>query len=64
MAVAKLHKEGYKNLGWLAGGFTRASDDDFPVVEGSEKLEYATIGGASYYFLKVLLLLQAVGNKA
>ncbi|XP_057808153.1 rhodanese-like domain-containing protein 10 [Salvia miltiorrhiza] len=63
MAVAKLHKGGYKNLGWLAGGFTRATDDDFPAVEGSEKLEYATIGGASYYFLKLLLLIQAVGKK-
>ncbi|KAL1531655.1 Rhodanese-like domain-containing protein 10 [Salvia divinorum] len=63
MAIAKLHNGGYKNLGWLAGGFTRATDGDFPAVEGSEKLEYATIGGASYYFLKVLLLLQAVGKK-
>ncbi|KAL6563359.1 Rhodanese-like domain-containing protein 10 [Orobanche hederae] len=63
MSVAKLHKGGYKNLGWLAGGFTRASDGDFPAVEGSEKLEYATIGDASYYFLKLLLLLQAVGKK-
>ena len=63
MAVAKLHNGGYKNLGWLAGGFTRATEGDFPAVEGSEKLEYATIGGASYYFLKLLLLLQAVGKK-
>ncbi|KAL2479472.1 Rhodanese-like domain-containing protein 10 [Abeliophyllum distichum] len=62
MAVAKLHKEGYKNLGWLAGGFNRASDSDFPRVEGTEKLQYATIGGASYYFLQLLILLQAVGK--
>ncbi|KAL2500502.1 Rhodanese-like domain-containing protein 10 [Forsythia ovata] len=62
MAVAKLHKGGYKNLGWLAGGFNRATDSDFPRVEGTEKLQYATIGGASYYFLQLLILLQAVGK--
>ncbi|KAL0347435.1 UNVERIFIED_CONTAM: Rhodanese-like domain-containing protein 10 [Sesamum calycinum] len=63
MAVAKLYQGGYKNLGWLAGGFNRAADDDFPRVEGSEKLQYATIGGASYYFLKLLIILQAVGKE-
>ncbi|CAI9097240.1 OLC1v1033616C1 [Oldenlandia corymbosa var. corymbosa] len=64
MAVSKLHQHGYKNLGWLAGGFSRASDNDFPAVEGPEKLQYATIGGASYYFLKLLILLQAVGKES
>lgn len=64
MAVAKLYGGGYKNLGWLAGGFTRATDSDFPRVEGAEKLQYATVGGASYYFLQLLLLLQAVGSKS
>ncbi|KAF5953616.1 hypothetical protein HYC85_006472 [Camellia sinensis] len=64
MAVSKLHEEGYGNLGWLAGGFNRAGEDDFPNVEGTEKLQYATIGGVSYYFLQLLVLLQAVGNKA
>ncbi|KAF5747623.1 rhodanese-like domain-containing protein 10 isoform X1 [Tripterygium wilfordii] len=63
MAVSKLHEEGYKNLGWLAGGFSRAAEDDFP-VEGTEKLQYATVGGASYYFLQLLILLQAVGSKS
>ncbi|KAK4418935.1 Rhodanese-like domain-containing protein 10 [Sesamum alatum] len=63
MAAAKLYKGGYKKLGWLAGGFNRAADDDFPSVEGSEKLQYATIGGASYYFLKLLIILQAVGKE-
>ncbi|XP_021765598.1 rhodanese-like domain-containing protein 10 [Chenopodium quinoa] len=58
VAVSKLHEVGYKNLGWLAGGFTRAKDGDF-LVEGDEKLQYATIGGVSYYFLKLLTLLQA-----
>ncbi|GMH09194.1 hypothetical protein Nepgr_011034 [Nepenthes gracilis] len=61
MAASKLHEAGYKNLGWLAGGFSRARDGDFH-VEGTEKLQYATIGGASYYFLKLLLLLQGEGN--
>ncbi|KAA8517807.1 hypothetical protein F0562_015281 [Nyssa sinensis] len=65
MAVSKLHEGGYSNLGWLAGGFNRAADDDFPAVEGTEKkLQYATIGGASYYFLQLLILLQAVGKKS
>lgn len=58
MAASKLHEGGYQNLGWLAGGFNRARDTDFSVVEGTEKLQFATIGGASYYFLKLLLLLQ------
>ncbi|CAN0927927.1 Rhodanese-like domain-containing protein 10 [Linum grandiflorum] len=62
MAASKLHQGGYKNLGWLAGGFNRADDGDFPGVEGSEKLQYATIGGVSYYFLQLLILLQAVGK--
>ncbi|XP_058075011.1 rhodanese-like domain-containing protein 10 [Magnolia sinica] len=60
MAIKRLHEGGYKNLGWLAGGFNRSKDNDFPTVEGTTKLRYATIGGASYYFLQVLLLLQAV----
>ncbi|KAL3531690.1 hypothetical protein ACH5RR_005211 [Cinchona calisaya] len=63
MAVSKLHEEGYKNLGWLAGGFSRAADNDFLAVEGTEKLQFATIGGVSYYFLKLLILLQAFGKK-
>ncbi|KAJ0028054.1 hypothetical protein Pint_34850 [Pistacia integerrima] len=62
MATSKLHEGGYKNLGWLAGGFNRAAEDDFPGVEGKEKLQYATIGGVSYYFLQLLLLLQGVGK--
>ncbi|CAM8971502.1 unnamed protein product [Rhodiola kirilowii] len=60
MAASRLYEYGYRNLGWLAGGFNRAGDDDFKAVEGEEKLQYAAIGGASYYFLKVLLFLQAV----
>ncbi|KAL3617509.1 Rhodanese-like domain-containing protein 10 [Castilleja foliolosa] len=62
VAAGKLHRAGYNKLGWLAGGFSRASDKDFPRVEGTEKLEYATIGGASYYLLKLLIVLQAVGK--
>lgn len=64
MAASKLHEGGYSNLGWLAGGFTRSKDDDFSGVEGPEKLQYATIGGVSYYFLKLILLLQTVGKKS
>ncbi|KDP24447.1 hypothetical protein JCGZ_25011 [Jatropha curcas] len=62
MAASKLYDEGYKNLGWLAGGFNRAADGDFPEIEGPEKLQYATIGGASYYFLKLLILLQDISK--
>lgn len=62
MATTRLYYGGYKNLGWLAGGFNRAEDDDFPAVEGTEKLQYATIGGASYYFLQLLNFLEAVGK--
>ncbi|CAK7343930.1 unnamed protein product [Dovyalis caffra] len=47
MAASKLYDGGFKKLGWLAGGFNRSADSDFPAVEGSEKLRYATIGAAS-----------------
>ncbi|KAH9625528.1 hypothetical protein KSS87_020325 [Heliosperma pusillum] len=63
IAISKLYEAGYEHLGWLAGGFNRAKDGDFP-VEGPEKLQYATIGGASYYFLKLLILLQAEGSSS
>ena len=63
MAIRRLHDGGYQNLGWLAGGFNRSTDDDFPDVEGSTKLQYATIGGVSYFFLQLLILVQAVGGK-
>ncbi|XP_010677359.2 rhodanese-like domain-containing protein 10 [Beta vulgaris subsp. vulgaris] len=63
VAVSKLHEAGYNNLGWLAGGFTRAKDGDF-AVEGDEKLQYATIGGVSYYFLKLLTLLQGADTSS
>ncbi|KAH0720621.1 hypothetical protein KY285_005440 [Solanum tuberosum] len=64
MAISKLHEGEYRNLAWLAGGFNRASDRDFLAVEGTEKLQYATIGGVSYYFLQLLILLQAVGKES
>ncbi|KAM7271496.1 hypothetical protein ACFE04_030710 [Oxalis oulophora] len=60
MAAAKLHGGGYTNLAWLAGGFNQSKDADFLDVEGTEKLQYATIGGVSYIFLKLLILLKAV----
>lgn len=63
MAASKLYQGGYKKLGWLAGGFNRAAEGDFEAVEGPEKLEYATIGGVSYYLLQLLILLRAVGKK-
>lgn len=63
IAVRMLHKGGYKSLGWLAGGFNRSGDGDFAKVEGSTKLRYATVGGASYFFLQLLLFLQVIGNE-
>ncbi|KAJ4893178.1 Rhodanese-like domain-containing protein 10 [Raphanus sativus] len=63
MAISKLHREGYKSLGWLTGGFNRANEGDFLEVEGPEELKFATIGGASYYFLKLLVLLQSFGKE-
>ncbi|XP_061369238.1 rhodanese-like domain-containing protein 10 [Gastrolobium bilobum] len=62
-AASKLYNGGYRNLGWLGGGFNRSKDNDFPAVEGKEKLQYATVGGVSYYFLQLLILLQVVGKE-
>ncbi|CAF1935877.1 hypothetical protein HID58_068681 [Brassica napus] len=64
MAISKLHREGYKSLGWLTGGFNRATEGDFPEIEGPEELRFATIGGASYYFLKLLVLLPNFGKES
>ncbi|VVA96924.1 unnamed protein product [Arabis nemorensis] len=63
MAISKLYGEGYKTLGWLTGGFNRATEGDFPEIEGTEELRFATIGGASYYLLKLLVLLQSFGKE-
>ncbi|RZC90729.1 hypothetical protein C5167_028560 [Papaver somniferum] len=64
MAVSNLHEGGYRNLGWLIGGFNQAKVADFPTVEGTNKiLQYATIGGVSYYFLQLLNLIESVGKK-
>ncbi|XP_068644871.1 rhodanese-like domain-containing protein 10, partial [Aristolochia californica] len=60
VAVKRLHDSGYKNLAWLAGGFNRTAEADLPSVEGSTKLQYATIGGVSYYFLQLLFLFRAI----
>ncbi|KAK4798126.1 hypothetical protein SAY86_030452 [Trapa natans] len=60
VAVSKLYEGGYRNLGWLAGGFNLSKEGDFQDVQGEGKLQYATVGGASYIFLQLLILLQAV----
>ncbi|CAM0152891.1 unnamed protein product [Urochloa decumbens] len=60
IAVRMLYDDGYRNLAWLAGGFSKSADGDFPDVEGESKLQYATIGGVSYIFLQILLLLGVV----
>lgn len=61
VAVKKLSEVGYENLAWLAGGFNSAKEDDFNGVEGSTKLQYATVGGLSYFFLQLLLILKVIG---
>ncbi|EAY89567.1 hypothetical protein OsI_11099 [Oryza sativa Indica Group] len=60
IAVRMLYDDGYKNLAWLAGGFSKCVDGDFADVEGESKLQYATVGGVSYIFLQILLLLRVV----
>ncbi|KAF0934763.1 hypothetical protein E2562_028621 [Oryza meyeriana var. granulata] len=60
IAVRMLYDDGYKNLAWLAGGFSKCIDGDFADVEGESKLQYATVGGVSYIFLQILLLLRVV----
>ncbi|KAL6644879.1 hypothetical protein ACP70R_016487 [Stipagrostis hirtigluma subsp. patula] len=60
IAVRMLHDDGYRNLAWLAGGFSKCVDGDFADVEGESKLQYATVGGVSYIFLQILLLLGVV----
>ncbi|KAI3994263.1 hypothetical protein MKX01_012520 [Papaver californicum] len=64
MDVSNLHEGGYQSLGWLIGGFNQAKVADFPSVEETDKiLQYATIGGVSYYFLQLLNLIELVGKK-
>lgn len=63
IALSKLYEGRYRNLGWLAGGFNGSKDEDFPEVEGQEKLQYATIGGVSYYFLQLVLFLQSASKR-
>ena len=60
IAVSMLYRGGFKNLGWLAGGFSRSKKGDFGEVEGETDLRYATVGGASYVFLRLLLLFGAL----
>uniref|UniRef100_A0A0D9VSU4 Rhodanese domain-containing protein n=1 Tax=Leersia perrieri TaxID=77586 RepID=A0A0D9VSU4_9ORYZ len=60
IAVRMLYDDGYKNVAWLAGGFSKCVDGDFADVEGESKLQYATVGGVSYIFLQILLLLRVV----
>uniref|UniRef100_M8BUD9 Uncharacterized protein n=1 Tax=Aegilops tauschii TaxID=37682 RepID=M8BUD9_AEGTA len=38
IAVRMLHEDGYKNVGWLAGGFSKSVDGDFAELEGESKL--------------------------
>uniref|UniRef100_A0A0D3FH71 Uncharacterized protein n=1 Tax=Oryza barthii TaxID=65489 RepID=A0A0D3FH71_9ORYZ len=41
-------------------GLRKCVDGDFADVEGESKLQYATVGGVSYIFLQILLLLRVV----
>ncbi|KAJ1699000.1 hypothetical protein LUZ63_007512 [Rhynchospora breviuscula] len=64
MAVQMLHESGYKNLAWLAGGFSRSVNRNFPQVEGNTKLQYATVGGVSSIFLQLLLILRVLDSES
>ncbi|XP_078436417.1 rhodanese/Cell cycle control phosphatase superfamily protein [Wolffia australiana] len=62
VAVAFLHGGGYKNLAWLEGGFSRCKKDELGVVDGETELRFASVGGASYVFLRLLVLVGALGR--
>ncbi|RZR96159.1 hypothetical protein BHM03_00025140 [Ensete ventricosum] len=41
----------------------RSADGDFSEVQGTSELQYATVGGVSYLFLQLLLLLKVIGKE-
>lgn len=60
LALDELHDDGYTNLAWMDGGFSRSRGENFPDVQGSTKLQFANIGGAAEYLLKFLLFTQSM----
>ncbi|KAH9567847.1 hypothetical protein CY35_03G047000 [Sphagnum magellanicum] len=62
LAIDELLNAGYTNVAWVGGGFNSVRDGDFLNVGGSTKLQWATIGGASEYLLKLTVLLTGLLN--
>ncbi|KAH7446961.1 hypothetical protein KP509_01G084300 [Ceratopteris richardii] len=62
LAVDELHDEGYLNLAWLEGGFSRCRVNNFPNVQGSSQIQFANIGGAAEILLKCVLFVQNLVN--
>ncbi|CAM6112887.1 unnamed protein product [Calypogeia fissa] len=62
LALEELNNAGFEQLAWLAGGFITVRDEDFPKVEGSTKLRFAAVGGASKYVLKFATFLSDIGK--
>ncbi|KAK9153500.1 hypothetical protein Sjap_000980 [Stephania japonica] len=62
MAISKLYNEGgYRNLGWLVGGFNTA-DDGCDSSVGADRTEWRTIGSLDYLLLQTRLDLSAVST--
>ncbi|KAI5076336.1 hypothetical protein GOP47_0008401 [Adiantum capillus-veneris] len=62
LALDELHEEGYTNLAWLEGGFSRCRGNNFPDVQGSSQLQFANIGGAAGILVKFVLFVQSITN--
>ncbi|MCO5574102.1 hypothetical protein L7F22_027879 [Adiantum nelumboides] len=62
LALDELHDEGYTNLAWLEGGFSRCRGNNFPDVQGSSLLQFSNIGGAAEILVKVVLFVQRIVN--
>ena len=60
LALDELHNEGYTNLAWIDGGFSKSRSDHFPDVQGPSMLQFANIGGVAEYLVKFLLFGQRV----
>ncbi|KAL3685069.1 hypothetical protein R1sor_003091 [Riccia sorocarpa] len=58
LAIEELTDGGYEQLAWLRGGFNNVRDDAVQNVEGSTRLRFATLGGASEILLNIALFFQ------
>ncbi|KAK9128023.1 hypothetical protein Syun_016820 [Stephania yunnanensis] len=57
MAISKLYNEGgYRNLGWLVGGFNTADDANL-FCHDNQHLQFGNVGGVPYFSYKCLCFL-------